>query len=611
MKKQKKGEKRKPKYGLFSCVGYIYKKMWRWEKRLAFSCAASIPFRLMSAALALYLPSAILNVLQVSDTFLMVTEVIAALVVTQTLFDALVGYTNLKNGNSEHILLLRMLYEHKERAYDKDWYLSLDPEIQKIENRSQSAIQHNHTAGVHFPVYFSNLIYNILSFILFGAVTVAVHPMLIGIITVGVVVNYFMMRWKRKRDYATRDIRNSINKKLDYLTYRISRDYKYAKDIRLYNLADYISMLAKKLLGENEQQTKLVEKRGILVSLVSFLVVLVRDGAVYAILIYKAVNGELTPAEFTLYFSAVTQLSGFMSGILNEWSRVQDAALQMSDYREYFDIKDKLCRGEGITPRRGCPVSIEFRNVSYRYPQGEKPVIENLSFKIEAGEKIALVGLNGAGKTTLTHLMCGLLVPDTGEVLIDGHSIYEYNRDELYDFFSLVPQKYSLMPISIAENIAVCQLDNIDYDRLSKCIAATGLNQKTDKLPAREKTLLNKQVNPSATDLSGGEAQKLLMARAMYRGAQILILDEPTAALDPIAEDEMYQKYNELSENTTSIFISHRLASTRFCDRIFFLDGAAFAEVGTHEELMEKRGKYRELFDIQAKYYQEEVMAHG
>jgi ATP-binding cassette subfamily B protein len=198
-------------------------------------------------------------------------------------------------------------------------------------------------------------------------------------------------------------------------------------------------------------------------------------------------------------------------------------------------------------------------------------------------------------------------MPTEGEVLVDGHSTLEYNRDDLYTMFSLIPQHYTLFPYSIAQNIALADLaggERIDYDRVRRCVEIAGLSEKVESLPMGLETPFNRQLYPEAVELSGGETQKLLLARALYREAPVMILDEPTAALDPISEDRMYQKYNEI-KNTTSIFISHRLASTRFCDRVFLLDGAHIAESGTHDELISMGGKYKEIFDVQAKYYKE------
>lgn len=306
-----------------------------------------------------------------------------------------------------------------------------------------------------------------------------------------------------------------------------------------------------------------------------------------------------------LYFSAITSMASLMARLLGKLGTISEGAMQVSDFREDLEVKGRLNRGQGIPAPSG-PFSIEFKNVSFKYPEGDRKILENISFRIEPGEKIALVGVNGAGKTTLTMLICGLLLPDEGEVLIDGHPLTDYNRDELYGVFGVVPQDYNLLPVSIAQNIA-CHVDSgkIDRERLARCADLSGLTEKLAALPSGADTPLDREINKDGVELSGGETQKLLLARLLYKNPPCIILDEPTAALDPIAEDRMYRKYNEITANTTSVFISHRLASTRFCDRIFLLDGARFAETGTHGELMALGGKYRELFDIQSKYYRE------
>ena len=230
--------------------------------------------------------------------------------------------------------------------------------------------------------------------------------------------------------------------------------------------------------------------------------------------------------------------------------------------------------------------------------------MKDINLKIRAGEKLAVVGLNGAGKTTLTMLMCGLLLPTDGEILLNGHSILEYNKWELYSMFSYVSQVNSIVPASIEDNI--CVKEQKDYDRLVECLKLSGLYEKVISLPEKEKTPINKRVFENGIELSGGEIQKLILARAIYKKHSVLILDEPTSALDPIAESEMYQKYNKIANSATSIFISHRLASTRFCDRIIFLKDNKIAELGSHDELVALGKGYKELFDIQSKYYKED-----
>lgn len=609
--KKQKEPKRKPKYGMFSCVGYIYRLLWKYDRGLAFTGILTVPVSLILSAIGLYTPSVILSVLDTADRFSFIALVIVGLLLAKLLFELSNSILNTKIGNSEHYVLLRMMYMWNCRQRDRDWYLDFEPEIQKMNERADKAIQNNHTAGVHFPMDFSNMLSQILNFLLFGSVISLLHPVIIVLLAIGCVLNYFMSKWVRKKNWNDRDIRNDLDKKINYSTFGMSRDFKYAKDVRLYTMQKPLHDRLENLFALRLNEQKKLEWRGILNAIENFLVVLIRDGAAYAFLIYKAVQGEVDASSFVLYFSAITSMSAMMGSILGTINRVQDGAMQISDFREAMELPDRLNRGEGIPTPKG-PFTIEFRNVSFKYPQGEKKILDNVSFRIESGEKIALVGLNGAGKTTLTLLMCGLFMPDEGEVLLDGHPLTDYNRDEIYALFGFVPQNYHLLPVSIARNIASAMTDDeIDRKKLEYCIETAGLAEKIASLPKGADTPINREVNRDGIELSGGETQKLLLARLLYKNPPCIILDEPTAALDPIAEDRMYRRYNEIAANATSVFISHRLASTRFCDRIFLLEGANFVESGTHDELMERGGKYRELFDIQSKYYRENSHGEG
>ena len=609
--KRKKEPKRKPKYGFFSCVGFIYSYMWKHERALAWVAILCVPVSLLFEAIGLYTPSIIIRTLETSGVFSYVVLVIGGLVLANLILRVVSNGLGTLVGNAEFFIVSRLVYDRQVFNRNRDAYLELSPEVQKMDSRAGAAVANNHTAGVHFPMDVADMLGTVLQFLLFGTVVSFLNPWILLIIAVGCAFNYLMAKWERDANYKTRDKRNLVYKKLNYLAYNVSKDLKYGKDVRLYNLRDYLSLLAKKLVGESKIEQEKLERRSFFTSLVSFFVVLVRDGAAYYILIEKALAGEVDAASFVLYFSAITSLSGFMASILNSVSRLQEGALQISDYREAFDIRGKLNTGKG-TPLPNGPFSIEFQNVSFKYPEGEKTILDHVSFRIEAGEKIAVVGLNGAGKTTMTKLMCGLLIPDEGEVLLDGRSVFEYNKDELYSLFGLVPQEYAILPVSIARNIALNgEGEAVDETRLARCIETAGLSEKISELPLGKETPLVRQVNPCGVDLSGGETQKLLLARALYRDPKCLILDEPTAALDPIAEDRMYRKYNEIAAHATSVFISHRLASTCFCDRIFLIDGAQITEEGSHDELMAKGGKYKELFDIQSKYYREEVTDHA
>lgn len=603
-KATKKVPKRKPKYGLFSCVGYIYRLLWQSERKLVFAGILTIPVSLALSALTLYTPSIMLSALEKSGRFSQAALVIIGLLFAQLLCSISDNVITTKSFYMEMYVLNHMKLRWETYLRDRDRYLGYDPEVQKWNERAQNASGDNHTAGVHFPKYFTDMLSEILKFLLFGTVISLLHPLIILLLAAGCALNAVMGKWERRRNWEERDVRNDLEKKINCISWSISQDLSYAKDIRLYGMKGFLHERLMGLLTLSLGERRKMERRAILTALVNYLVVFVRDGAAYAFLIAEAVRGSMDAASFVLYFSAITSLSGVMGSILEIINKVSEGAMQVSDFREAMEIEGRLNRGAGI-PIPQEPFSITFRNVSYQYPEGEKRVLENVSFHIKAGEKIALVGPNGAGKTTLTKLMCGLLLPDEGEILLNGHSLYEYNRDEMYSLFGIVPQQFNLLPASIAQNIAAAEEAEIDRDRVDNCIRLAGLTEKIASLPKGADTPLSRELYEDGVELSGGEKQKLLLARLLYKAPLCMILDEPTAALDPIAEDRMYRNYHQIASNATSIFISHRLASTRFCDRIFLLDGAGIAEVGTHDELMADGGKYRELFELQSRYYRE------
>lgn len=604
-----KEERRKPQYGMFSSAKWLFTKMWNWDKSIAFTSVLLVPLSVILYAFGLYIPPIVLDSLQKSETFTEVAIVIVGLLGGQLIFDlarncvSTVRLQGLqKNSN-------RLYYELFQKNSDLDYYLHYDENANKIRRRAWEVLG-DHAAGTlsGFIYDFADLIVNIFCFFLFGSIISMLSPWVILLLMIGSVTDLLMQRWKQNRDYQEQDERTANDQKIGYMTWVLPARADFGKDVRTYPYTDFFMEKAEVLIQEKTKYHTHMWQSQTVVSFVSFAMTALRNAVAYAFLIVGAVAGKIDAAQFVLYFSAISQMSGFIGGILRYFGNVHSSSLKISDARAYLDdLQGNLNHGKGIPLPKGRPLTIEFRNVTFRYPDTEKNVLENVSFKIEAGEKIALVGLNGAGKTTVTLLMCGLFLPSEGEVLIDGHSTLEYNRDELYTLFSMVPQDYFIMPTTVAENISLCDSSEIDYDKLWKCLETAGIADQIRRLKNGPDTQMNKTYDVDAVHFSGGEMQRLLLARALYRKAPILILDEPTAALDPIAEDRMYHKYNEIAENTTSVFISHRLASTRFCDQIYFLEGAALAECGTHEELMAKGGRYRELFDVQSKYYQEGV----
>ena len=338
---------------------------------------------------------------------------------------------------------------------------------------------------------------------------------------------------------------------------------------------------------------------------------ILRNAIAYAYLIGLVLRGGLEAAEFLLYFNAASGFAQWVSGILDGFNTIHKQSLDITTVRECLEYHEPFLfdDGEAIRPDAGRKYEIRLEHVSYRYPGADKDTLSDINLTLHPGEKLAVVGLNGAGKTTLIKLICGFLDPTEGRVLLDGKDIRVYNRADYYTMFSAVFQNFSLLAGTVASNVAQSETD-IDMDRVKECLDQAGLLKKIESLPDGYDTLLNREVYEGAILLSGGETQSLMLARALYKNAPFIVLDEPTAALDPIAEADMYQKYNEFTSGRSSIYISHRLASTRFCDRIILVDQGKIREEGTHDELLKLCGKYAELYEIQSKYYKEGDAEH-
>ena len=345
--------------------------------------------------------------------------------------------------------------------------------------------------------------------------------------------------------------------------------------------------------------------RGLWASVIAGLMTLIQNAVAYAVLIGMLLAGALSVGDFVFYFGIVGSVAGFLHGIINYAAALNRRADKIAYYREFFDYPNKFNHGEGCEIPKGA-VTVELRDVWYKYDGANDYTLKGIDLTLQAGESLALVGINGAGKTTLVKLICGLYRPTKGEILVNGKSIDEYNIEEYYTMISAVFQEISPVCFTMFEYVASADLGRptAREDAIS-AMKDAGIWEKISKLENGIDTHLMKGIYDDGVDLSGGEMQKLVLARAIYKNGNILILDEPTAALDPIAENNIYLQYRNLTRGKTSIYISHRFASTRFCDRIFLIDGGVIKESGTHEELMKQNGHYAYMFGVQAKYYKE------
>ncbi|MCI8773877.1 MAG: ABC transporter ATP-binding protein [Lachnospiraceae bacterium] len=391
-----------------------------------------------------------------------------------------------------------------------------------------------------------------------------------------------------------------------------TRDRLLAKDVRIFGMGEWLGELMDKCIRMLQDFYLRRERIYLMADFTDIVLSFLRNGAAYAWLIYLTLQGNLSASEFLLYFTAVSGFTTWIGGIMQSFSTLHKQSIEISGIRELADYEEPFLfeGGKALTADKEASYTIELRDVTFRYPGSEREIFSHLNLILHPGEKLAVVGANGAGKTTLIKLLCGFYDPDEGEVLLNGVNIKEYDRRDYYRLFAAVFQDFSLLAGEVAENVASFD-QKMNMDRVRDCIGKVGLGKKMEELPAGYHTHLVKEVYEDAVEFSGGELQRLMMARLLYKDSPVMILDEPTAALDAIAESDIYQKYQELARGKSSVFISHRLASTRFCDRIILLEDGKIAEEGTHEELLARKKTYAELFEIQSKYYADGLAGKG
>lgn len=445
----------------------------------------------------------------------------------------------------------------------------------------------------------------ILGVFTYGIGIAALNPWVIIALFLSFWISLFMGYRANKWEHGFKNEKAHFAMVVDYISNK-ALHVSSMQDIISFGMGQWLYEMGAKAIKSMEKCANSVKRKRVLQACVNSIMILVRDGVAYGVLISQYLSGAIDIGDAVVFMALITGFSNWLRNISENSSKVYRGILMSQDIKDFLQIPvqtEVIPMGLLNVPTVENAPLIELSNVSFRYSENGRVIIKNLSLKVQPGEKIAVVGINGAGKTTLIKLLCGLLSPTEGEIYLDGKSMREYyNPGQL---FSVIFQDIHLLPMSIGSNISMHAEDSWDENKLWDCIRKVRLEEKVRSLPKKEKTDLLQNVNLNAVDLSGGQILRLLIARALYKDAPVLILDEPTAAMDPVAEKQLYQLYRELSENKTSFFISHRFASTRFCDRIILMENGNIVECGTHDQLMALKGKYASMFYEQSKYYME------
>lgn len=603
-----KVKKNKPKYSTLKNTIYVIKNIWKWDKILFLLCFLQIPTTVIIPLLAIYIPKLVIDSatknVAANQLLLNVAAPIIIIIVLSVLQNALSSITyfraiSYRNRYGQLII---------EKILDTDYENIDGPICQEMIMKAIMTTGSNSSATEAIIKVKLDLFSNIIGFILYAGIIYTIHPAIVIFLILSSVINYLVGKHVSNFEYINKDNLVPIERELKYITKKTG-EFNATKDIKLYNMFPWFKEMFTNLKNEKIHFQKKNIYHRYFGNFVDGILILLRDGITYGFLIYSVIYRGMTIGNFVMYFGAVAGFSTWLSGIIKNINSLNSFSLDICDLREYLEIEDRMNRGSGVTLPTSyeLPCDIKIKNLYYKYPGALEYTIENMNIHIKKGEKIALVGMNGAGKTTLIKLICGLYTPTKGEIYINGKRSNLYNRDDYYTLFSVVFQDFHLLPISIEKNIALQVEEKIDNEKMNRVLKMSGLMEKIEALPKGKKTLLVKSVYDEAIDLSGGETQKLILSRALYKNAPIIILDEPTAALDPISENQIYEKYNKLTKEHTSIFISHRLSSTRFCDRILFMENGRIIEEGDHNSLMNKDGKYKKMYDMQSYYYKDNI----
>lgn len=603
------------KYKISSIAGnfhYLFRNLYQYRRGSILLPFAGSILQILLSLVAIWIPKIILNLLSGRAACATLLFWIAA--GTSVLF--LVSLANSVIHNeitscSQGFIYTCLVRHWEEKMMDLDYEIFTSRSGKIHAEKARNSINSPNWGISAYLHSMTELLGSIGVFLSYSAVICVLHPFILFWLILLFGVEMWFSAVTEHRKQSMKEERAVADRKLNYIAYG-TKGIQEGKDIRMYTMTSWLRKIAQSAIKEKEHVEKKAARWEMQKLLLNGFLIFLRNGCAYLYLIDQFFHAGMPIGDFTLYFAAITGLGDWLGKLTRAVSGFIEADHYAADFRQFMMLDEKKQAPKYDTDILTRPLSFTWEHVSFSYyeikengEQKEIPVIKDLCLSIKAGEKLAIVGTNGAGKTTFVKLLCGFLTPKEGRILVNGYPIEDFGIEDYRSLFSAVFQKSGVLPVSIRDNIALNIRGEATDVEILRCIRLASLEEKVLSLPKGMDTCLVKRISEQGTELSGGELQRLLLARALFKNAPVLILDEPTAALDPIAENEIYQKYNQFTEEKTAVFISHRLASTRFCDRIIVLDHGKIAEMGTHDELLRLNGKYAEMFQVQSQYYTE------
>ncbi len=603
METLKEEQKETPKYNTAQNITWMIRLAWKTRKRVLLFVLLTAALEVCCNLTQLYIAPRVLTLVEQKaslESLLLTIAFFTAALFAITFCKEYLGENEMFPRVDVRQEILGMLIG---KCSNTSYPNILKPDFIRMRDKAHLCCSSNSSAAEKTWHTLTQLLKNIGGFVIYLTILSNIDPLLLTVTILTCIAGFLVSRYTNNWVYEHRD------EEEDYYTRKLyvrqtAESITMAKDIRIFGLQNWMSDTFDAIHNAYLAYRLRVEKVRLLAGCTEALLTMARNGIAYWYLIRMALQESLAVGEFLLYFTAVSTFTTWVMGILQESLELHKESLDLSLFREFLEYPEPFRFEGGIAVPEAKAYELRMEKVSFRYPEAEEDTLREWDLTIQPGEKVAIVGLNGAGKSTVVKLLCGLLDPTEGRILLNGIDIREFNRNEYYERFSTVFQDFSILDVTVAENIAQSASD-IDQERIKTCVEQAGLTQMVEELPMGLQTHVGREVFLDGVLFSGGQTQKLMLARALYKAAPILILDEPTAALDPIAENQIYLKYHEMTEGKTALFISHRLASTRFCDRILLIADGKIAEEGDHESLLTLGGVYAGLFEVQSRYYQE------
>lgn len=606
-KEEKKDELHKD-YGVVSNCIYILKRFRKYRPSLIFFIITGAAAAASMSYIWSFIGKLVIDMIQASaggGDIMPLVRLVAATTAAELFIMWLSTVSTVKTGLGFTYVRLMIIKERIAKTLDMDYEALETPEMLDRLQKAKRATAGDWQGVQGMMTYMQVLFTQIISIIIAIIIMTSFDPLIILVIAVLSYIQFLYFEHIRKKDKKEMwDAMMPHWRKLEYME-NMTTDFSYAKDIRLFGMKKFLAQKQKDVYDEELRHWTRSRQYWIYNSIFSHGISLVRQLIITGWLVYSVIAKDLSIGNFTLYLASAGAFSNAINEVLSALSALRERSAHTDDYRSFMDIPGDSGKDTIPVPKADKYV-FTFENVSFKYKGQEKYALKNLNITIAAGEKLAVVGLNGAGKSTFIKLLLRLYDVTEGRILMNGTDIRLFDRAEYYRLFSPAFQDVTVFAFPMAENVSMSPPDETDKNKAEKCVREAGLGDKMDKLEKGIDTELLKVLYDDGVDLSGGEKQKLALARALYKGSDIIVLDEPTAALDALAEYRLYKSFNGLVGNRTAVYISHRLSSTRFCDRVAMFKDGEMTETGTHEELMAKNGDYAEMFRVQAQYYVED-----